>query len=70
MRNSEAPEALVASFNFTQEHQERLKMFLFGGFDGGKADEGLVLINERGNFAWKQRERYMYVPLYKCVIEP
>lgn len=45
-------------------------MFLFGEFIGDKAEEGLVLTNERGNFAGKQRERYMYVPLYKYVIEP
>lgn len=70
VRNSEAPDALEASFSFTKEYQERLKMFLFREFSGYKADEGLVLMNEGGNFAEKQRERYIYMPLYKCIIEP
>lgn len=45
-------------------------MFLFGQFSCDKAEEELVLTNERGNFAEKQRERYIYVPLYERVIEP
>lgn len=45
-------------------------MFLFGEFSGDKAEEELVLTNERGNFAEKQRERYVYMPLYKYLIEP
>lgn len=66
--NSEAPEALEASFNFIQEHQDRLKMFLFGEFHGDKAWIG-VNKSER-QFCREAKKKYMYVPLNKRVVEP